>query len=80
MTFLHAHLVQIEIHEMTNHFVITVVQASIDGITIEALGVLGLELGGEGEGVHVKVHVCRWRYAQVTGGNSKPRSNAERIL
>ena len=51
---MNAHLVQIEIHEMTNHFVITVVQASIDGITIEALGrglsVLGLELGGGGGG------------------------------
>ena len=46
---MHAHLVQIEIHEMTNHFVIAVVQASIGCIAIEALGrglsVFGLELG-----------------------------------
>ena len=67
---MHAHLVQIEIHEMTNHFVITVVQASIDCITIEALGrgwsVLGLELDGGGggdprEGACLRVCAGNWR-------------------
>ena len=59
LTFMHAHLVQIEIHEMTYHFVITVVQASIGCITIVGdCPSLALNWVGQG-GMHEKVPVCR---------------------